>query len=105
MKRLLATSALLFASFAFAAQNLTGLWTIHSKINDSESDVECKLVVTNNKITGSCNFQDKDRQVTGTFAADKVTLQYDMDYNAIQLTLVYTGTLDDSGKIAGIVRV
>jgi iron(III)-enterobactin esterase len=105
MKRLLATSALLFASFAFAAQNLTGLWTIHSKINDSESDVECKLVVTNNKITETCNFQDKDRRVTGTFAADKVTLQHDMDYNGILLTLVYTGTLDDSGKIAGIVRV
>ena len=61
MKRLLAASALLFASSAFAAQNLTGLWTIHSKINDSETDVECKLVVTDNKITGACNFQDKDR--------------------------------------------
>ena len=81
MKRLLATSALLFAS-ALVAQNLTGLWTIHSKINDSESDVECKLAVTNNKITGTCNFQDKDRQVTGTVDGDQVTLQYDADYNS-----------------------
>jgi hypothetical protein len=105
MKRLLATSALLFASSAFAAQTLTGVWTIHSKINDTESDIECKLVATDNKLTGSCNFQDKDRQVTGTVAGDKVTLQYDADYNGTAFTLVYTGTLDNSGKIAGIVRL
>ena len=105
MKRLLATSALISASFAFAAQNLTDLWTIHSRINDSESDVECNLVVTNNKITGACSFQEKNHQVTGTVAADKITLQYDMDYNGIPLTVLYTGTLDGSGKIAGIVRV
>ena len=63
MKRLLAASAVLFVSSVFAAQDLTGLWTIHSKINDTESDVECKVVVANNKITGTCNFQDKERQV------------------------------------------
>ena len=105
MKRLLAASALLFASSAFAAQNLTGLWTIHSKINDSESNVECKLVVTDNKITGACSFQDKDRQVTGTVDGDKVTLQYDADYNSTAFTLLYKGTLDHSGKIAGIVHL
>jgi hypothetical protein len=93
MKRLLATSALLFASSAFAAQNLTGLWTIHSKINDSESNVECNFVVTDHKITGTCNFQNKDRQVTGTVDGDKVTLQYDADYNSI----VYLHLHGDSG--------
>ena len=105
MKRLLAASALLSASSACAAQNLTDLWTIHSKINDSESNVECKLVVTDSKITGTCNFQDKDRQVTGTVDGVKVTLQYDADYNSAAFTLIYTGTLDHSGKIAGIVHL
>jgi len=105
MKGLLATSALLFASPVFAAQNLTGLWTIHSRINDSESNVECRLVVTDNKITGTCNFQDKDRQVIGAVDGDKVTLQYDADYNSMAFTLIYTGTLDNSGKIAGIVHL
>jgi hypothetical protein len=60
MKRLLLTSALLFASSAFAAQNLTGQWAIHSNIAGNESDQECKLVVTGNKITGTCKAQDKD---------------------------------------------
>jgi hypothetical protein len=46
MKRLLAISVLLFASSAFAAQNLTGQWAIHSNIAGNESDQECKLVVT-----------------------------------------------------------
>jgi hypothetical protein len=105
MKKVLATAAFLFASSSYAAQNLTGLWTIHSKINDTESNVGCKLVVTDNKITGTCNFQNKDRQVTGSVDKDKVTLQYDADYNGTAFTLIYTGTLDNSGKIAGIVRL
>jgi len=105
MKRLVAASALLLASSAFAAQNLTDVWTIHSKINDGESNVECKLVVTDSKITGTCNIQGKDRQVTGTVDGDKVTLQYDADYNSTAFTLIYKGTLDHSGKITGIVRL
>jgi iron(III)-enterobactin esterase len=105
MKGLLATSLLLFASYAFSEQNLTGLWTVHSKINDNESKVECKLVIINNKITGTCNFQKKDRQITGTVDGDKVTFRYDADYNANAFTLIYTGTLDKSGKISGIVHL
>jgi hypothetical protein len=69
-------AAFLFASSAYATQNLPGLWTLHSKINDSESNVGCKLVVTDNKITGTCNFQNKDRQVTGTVDGGKVTLHW-----------------------------
>ena len=54
MKRLLATFALLFASSAFGVQNLTGHWTIYSNIVGNERDQECKLVVTDNQITGAC---------------------------------------------------
>jgi predicted GH43/DUF377 family glycosyl hydrolase/lysophospholipase L1-like esterase len=105
MKRLLATSALLFASSAFAADHLTGQWAIHSNIAGNESDQECKLVVTDNKITGTCKAQDKDHQVTGTVDGNKVSWQYESDYSGSPLTLNYTATLDDSGKIAGTVEV
>jgi hypothetical protein len=54
MKRLLAISALLFAASAFAAPNLIRQWTIHSNIAENETDQECKLVVTDYKITGTC---------------------------------------------------
>ena len=60
--------------------------------------------MTDNKITGACKFQDKVRQVTGTVDGKKVALQYDADYNSMAFTLIYTGTLDDSGKIAGTVH-
>ena len=81
MKRLLAISAFLFASSAFAAPNLTGHWAIHNNIAGNENDQECELVVTDNKITGSCKSQDKDLPVTGTVDGNKVTWQYQSDYN------------------------
>src|SRR5260370_196545 len=105
MKRLLAISALLFASFAFAAPNLTGKWTIHNSIAGNENDQECKFVVTDNKITGSCKSQDKDLLVTGTVDGNKVSWQYQSEYNGTPLTLIYTANLDGSGKIAGTVEV
>jgi hypothetical protein len=105
MKRLLAISALLFASSAFAAQTLTGRWTIHSNIAGNESDQECRLVVTGNKITGTCKSRDKDLQVTGTVDGNKATWQYESDYNGSPITLIYTATLNDSGKIAGTAEV
>src|SRR5580704_6299612 len=105
MKRLLAISAFLFASSAFGATNLTGQWTIHNSIAGNENDQECKLVVTGNKITGSCKSQDKDLPVTGTVDGNKVTWQFQSEYNGSPLTLIYKATLDDSKKIAGTVEV
>ena len=105
MKRLLAISAFLFASSAFAAPNLTGKWAIHNNIAGNENDAECQLVATNNKITGSCKSQDKDIPVTGTVDGDKVMWQYQSEYGGSPLTLIYSATLGDSGKIAGVVEV
>ena len=60
MKRLPAVFALLCAVLlfglpAFAAQELTGPWTIHYNLNGNATDEDCKLVVTDNKdYTGAC---------------------------------------------------
>src|SRR5580700_10479104 len=105
MKRFLAISAFLFASCAFAATDLTGKWTVHNSIAGNENDQECMLVVTDNKITGSCKSQDKDLPVTGTVDGNKVTWQFQSEYNGSPLTLIYKATLDDSSKIAGTVEV
>ncbi|HTU51081.1 MAG TPA: glycoside hydrolase family 130 protein [Acidobacteriaceae bacterium] len=105
MKRLLTISTLLFASSAFGAHNLTGKWAIHSNVAGNESDQECKLVVTDGKITGVCKAQDKDNPVTGTVTGNKATWQYQSDFNGSPLTFIYTATLNDSGKIAGTVEV
>jgi hypothetical protein len=105
MKRPLAISALLFASSAFAATDLTGKWTVHNSIAGNENDQECMLVVTDNKITGSCKSQDKDLPVTGTVEGNKVTWQFQSEYNGSPLTLIYKTTLDASNKFAGTVEV
>ena len=107
MKILLASTALLFASSAFAAgaPSLTGQWTVHQNIANNESDQECKFVQTDDKLTGSCKSNDKDVPITGSIDGTKLTWKYDSDYNGTALTLTYTATLDDSGKIAGSVEV
>jgi hypothetical protein len=107
MKKLLAFSTLLFASTAFAAgtPNLTGQWTVHNSIAGNESDQDCKFVQTDNKLTGSCKDTEKEVQVTGSIDKNKVTWTYPSEYNGTPLTLTYTGTLDDSSKIAGSVEV
>ena len=107
MKKLLASSVLLFASSAFAAgaPGLTGQWSIHNTIAGNESDQECKFVQTDDKLTGSCKGTEQEVQITGSLDGKKVTWKYEMDYNGSPLTLVYTATLDDSGKITGNVEV
>lgn len=107
MKALFASSALLFASSAFAAgaPSLTGQWSIHNNIAGNESDQQCKFVQTDTKIEGTCKAADSEVPVTGSLDGNKATWKYDMDYNGTPLTLTYTTTLDDSGKVAGSVEV
>ena len=107
MKALFASAALLFATSAFAAPaSLTGQWNIHNNVAGNESDQPCKLVQADNKITGSCKTADGgETQVTGSIEGNKATWKYDVDYNGTALTLTYTATLDDSGKVAGSVDV
>jgi hypothetical protein len=108
MKMLLAATTLLFASSAFAAggtPDLTGNWKIHNNIANNESDQDCKFVLKDSKLTGTCKGEDKDLQVTGTLDGNKLTWKYDSEYNGTPLTLTYTATLDDTGKIAGKVEV
>ena len=107
MKTLVAASALLLASTVFAAgtPNLTGSWSIHNSIAGNESDQECKFVQTENKLTGTCKGQPNDVDITGTLDGNKVSWQYESEYNGTPLTLIYTATLDDSGKISGSVEV
>ncbi len=108
MKTILASSALLFASCAFAAgaPSLTGQWSIHNSIAGNDSDQQCTFSVADNKISGSCKGgNDKTLQVTGSIDGDKLTWKYEVDYNGSPLTLVYTATGGDAAKITGSVEV
>ncbi|HEX3893120.1 MAG TPA: hypothetical protein VHW46_11165 [Terracidiphilus sp.] len=108
MKQLIAASSLFFAVSALAATapNLTGQWSLHQSIANNESDQQCTFLQTDAKLAGTCKTAEgKDVQVTGSVDGNKVTWKYDTDYNGSPLTLSYTATLDDSGKIAGSVEV
>jgi hypothetical protein len=95
-----ATSAL-----AATAPNLTGQWTVHNSIAGNESDMECKFVQTETKLTGSCVGTEKEVQITGSMDGSKVTWKYDGDYNGTPITLTYKGLVDEAGKITGSVDV
>jgi hypothetical protein len=108
MKKLFACSTLLCASAAFAAgaPNVAGDWSIHNSIAGNESDQQCTFVQKDNAITGSCkSAEGKDLPVTGSLDGNKATWKYDSEYNGSPLTMVYTATLDETGKIAGSVEV
>lgn len=108
MKNLLALSAaVLFATPAFAAgPDLTGQWNVHNSVAGNESDQQCQFVQKDNAITGTCKSSEgKDLPVTGSVDGNKVTWKYDSEYNGSPLTLIYTATVAESGKVAGSVEV
>jgi mannan endo-1,4-beta-mannosidase len=86
-------------------KNLTGQWNVHQSIAGNESDQPCNLVVTANKISGTCKGKEKDLQVTGAIYGNKVTWQFEVENNGSALTLVYTAALGDSEKLAGTVEI
>jgi hypothetical protein len=110
MKTLIASATLLFAATAFAAgaPNLTGKWQLHQNIAGHESDQNCSFVQSDAALTGTCKGtgqDDKDVQIKGSVDADKLTFQYETDYNGTPLTMKFTAPLNDSGKLVGTVTI
>jgi hypothetical protein len=110
MKLTLIPSLLIFATASALAAgnpNLSGQWAIHNSIAGNESDQQCKFVQTETKLSGTCRNTEteKEVQIAGSIDGNKVTWKYNSEYNGNALTLTYTGTIDDSGKIAGSVNV
>ena len=108
MRTFLVATTLFLAASVFGADShkLTGNWNIHTSIAGNESDQPCKFVFANKKLTGSCKGQDaKDVPIAGSLDANKLTWKYESQYNGAPLTMTYTATLDDSGKISGTVEV
>jgi iron(III)-enterobactin esterase len=104
MKILLATSALLLASSALAAQDLTGPWTIYTNLQGADIAQGCNFVVTGDQIAGTCDnmFQGNAIPITGNVEGKMVTWQYGGVFNnSFKFTNIFTGIMDRSGKILG----
>jgi len=108
MKKLFVIATLLITSSAFAAAapSVTGKWAIHQSIAGNDSDSQCNLVQTDATLTGTCkNQEDKDLPIKGSIDGSKVTWQFDSEYNGTPLTIKFSGTVDDSGKMSGTVDI
>jgi len=107
MKKLLAASLFLLATSAFGvgAAKVAGQWKVHNTIAGNESDQDCTFTVADNKITGNCKTEDRNMQVNGSIAGNKITWRLETEYDGNPLTLTYTAALDDSEQIAGAVDV
>ena len=108
MRTFLVATTLFLAASVFGADShkLTGNWNIHTSIAGNESDQPCKFVFADNKLTGSCKGQDaKDVPIAGSLDGNKLTWKYESEFNGAPLIMIYTATLDDSGKISGTVDV
>ncbi len=108
MKSILSFSLFLSTTaFGLGADSpaISGHWKVHNSIANNESDQDCVLNRKDNEITGTCTSDQSSVDIKGTVDDRKVTWQYNYDYTGMQLTLVYTGTLTDSGKIEGSITV
>ena len=88
-----------------ASPSVTGKWAVHRNISGNEGDSTCSFTQTDKMFTGSCKSEDKEIAVKGTVDGNKVSWTFNTDYQGTPLTVTYTGTLDDSGKITGTVDV
>jgi hypothetical protein len=105
MKKIIAPLFLVVSASAFAAPAIDGQWKVHNNIAGNESDQVCTLALKDGDVSGTCKTEQGDAAVKGKLEDKKLTWQYQSDYNGTPLTLIYTATLDDSGKIAGTVEV
>jgi hypothetical protein len=100
------STPLCLVSFRGGAPNVTGKWNIHQSVAGNEADSQCNLVQTENTIGRSCKSREgKDLLVKGAMEGNKATWQFESDYNGTQLTIKFTGTIDDPGKMSGSVDV
>ena len=108
MNKLRITSLLVFVAipmFAFGATGLTGSYNLHSSIAGNDSDSICSLSQADTQLTGSCKSDTGELKLNGTVDGKKVNFKINTEYNGEQLTLIYTGTMEDSGNVQGDVEV
>jgi opacity protein-like surface antigen len=94
------------ATSAFAADvTMAGKWTVSVSVSGNEGTADCTFVQTGSDLSGSCVGQDGEHKLTGKVDGNKLTFQYEIDYNGTPLTLGYSATVTDPDQITGVVSV
>jgi len=107
MRGRLVLGAFLIASPVVAAgpPDIAGMWTVHQTVAGNTVDRECTFVQTWTTVTGTCKDGGKDVSIAGRIDGATVAWQFGSDFNGTALTLKYTGTLNETGTVAGSVEV
>jgi len=106
MKRLVVFLFFAVATTAFAADvTMAGKWNLSLSVAGNEATADCTFVQTANDLSGSCVGQDGEHKLTGKVDGNKVTWQYEIDYNGTPLTLGYSATVTDPDQITGVISV
>jgi hypothetical protein len=92
-------------AFGADSPTVTGKWTVHISIAGNDSDMSCTFATKDSAITGTCNGQLGELDVTGKIDGTKVSFGYKSEYNGSPLTLNYQGTIDGANGMKGTVTV
>ncbi|HEY8559030.1 MAG TPA: hypothetical protein VIL74_01410 [Pyrinomonadaceae bacterium] len=93
---------------AFAGEGaVSGIWKISGSVYNTPVEMTCTINQDDKKLSGSCKAdQLGEKSITGEVSDRKVQWKLDTDYNGMQLTLVFNGTLDDkASNITGKIDV
>jgi hypothetical protein len=106
MKRLGMFLFFAVATTAFAADvTMAGKWTVSTTVMGNGGTSDCTFVQTGTDLSGSCVGETGEHKLTGKVDGNKVSWQYEIDYNGSPLTLGYSATVTDADQITGAVSV
>lgn len=87
--------------------SISGVWKVTGDIQGVRVDRDCTFTQEGKKLTGICkaNTKKESSQATGEIDGKKITWTYKSDYNGNELTITFTGKLDDTSQIKGTIDV
>jgi hypothetical protein len=109
MKALLLSILLTSAAATSAAADntaLNGKWKVHINVQGNENDVTCDFIQKDTDLTGTCTTDKGDKPLSGKVDGKTIKFQYDAEYEGTPYTAKYSGALDSTGaKLAGTITI
>jgi len=93
--------AMLVLGTLAAAADLSGTWKLEGDVAGMHIDRTCAIKQADNKLSGSCKNQASEATLTGAVEGQTVTWKYQADYQGIQVTVAFAGTMQSETAIAG----
>jgi hypothetical protein len=85
-----------------AAADISGVWKVEGNIAGTDVSPVCTFKQADAKLTGVCKLvQAEEVAVTGQVDGNKVSFQYEVDYQGTHYVLIYTGVLDSDTAMKG----